>query len=127
MSKVKADGLKAAGADLSEARVSFSDMSGADFSGARLRKMDFHESCADGANFEKAALCGSTFCWGSSARDANFTGAELDGAELDEHRGGWRGLHGRLRARRFVHRLRALVVALERRGCGGRGFLAQPP
>ena len=80
LSKVKADGLKAAGADLSEARVSFSDMSGADFSGARLRRMDFHESCADGANFEKAALCGSTFCWGSSARDANFTGAELDGA-----------------------------------------------
>lgn len=80
LSKVKADGLKAAGADLSEARVSFSDMSGADFSGARLRRMDFHESCADGANFEKAALCGSTFCWGSSARGANFAGAELDGA-----------------------------------------------
>lgn len=80
LSKVKADGLKAAGADLSEARVSFSDMSGADFSGARLRRMDFHESCADGANFEKAALCGSTFCWGSSARGANFAGAELDEA-----------------------------------------------
>ena len=68
MSKVKADGLKAAGADLSEARVSFSDMSGADFSGAKLQKTDFHESCADGAKFAKAVLGGSTFCWGSSAR-----------------------------------------------------------
>ena len=80
LSKVKADGLKAEGADMSEARISFSAMSGADFSGARLRRMDFHESCPDGANFEKAALCASTFCWGSSARGANFVGAELDGA-----------------------------------------------
>ena len=80
LSKVKACGLKASGADLSEARVGFSDMSGADFSGAQLRKIDFHESCADGANFKKASLGGSTFCWGSSARMADFTGAELDGA-----------------------------------------------
>ena len=79
-SKVKADGLKASGADLSEARISFSDMSGADFSGAKLQKIDFHESCADGAKFAKAALGGSTFCWGSSARKADFTSAQLDGA-----------------------------------------------
>lgn len=78
--KVSAGGLKASGADLSEAHISFSDMSGADFSGAKLQKTDFHESCADGAKFAKAVLGGSTFCWGSSARKADFTGARLDGA-----------------------------------------------
>lgn len=80
LSKVSAGGLKASGADLSEAHISFSDMSGADFSGAKLQKTDFHESCADGAKFAKAVLGGSTFCWGSSARKADFTGARLDGA-----------------------------------------------
>lgn len=78
--KADAKGIAASGADFSKARVSFADLSGADFSGAKLKTADFHGTCADGANFAKADLAGSTFCWGSSARECNFSGADLSGA-----------------------------------------------
>lgn len=71
--------IQANGADMTDARLYFADVSGGKFVGIRAPRSNWQATSARGANFRNAQLQGASFMM-ADLRGADFTGADLSGA-----------------------------------------------